>query len=125
MHETRFINEISAILRQKIGSGKDIGRVLVNVRLSPFSHVSATTLKESFNASVKNEHFQEVLINVLPLEIPFECDNCKRRDTITKKIFECPFCGSADVNIKMDKEFFVESLEIEKKEASDDGFSTN
>jgi len=116
MHETRFVNEIFAVLRHKIGTGKDIRRVSVNVRLSPFSHVSATTLKESFNALVGRKDFKTASINVLPLEIPFECGNCKRKATITKKMFECPFCGSADVNIAMDKEFFVESLEIEKKE---------
>ncbi|MFA4981432.1 MAG: hydrogenase maturation nickel metallochaperone HypA [Candidatus Omnitrophota bacterium] len=117
MHETRFVNEIFAVLKQRLGKDAASGRILVNVRLSPFSHVSATTLKESFNALAGNEDYKTASINVLPLEIPFECGNCKRKAVITKKMFECPFCGSADVDIKMDKEFFVESLEIEKKDA--------
>jgi len=116
MHETRFVNEIHAVLKDKVGNGTKTGRILVNVRLSPFSHVAAETLKESFNVLVRNEHFKTAALKVHPLEIPFECGNCKRKATITKKMFECPFCGSADVNIEMDKEFFVESLEIEKKE---------
>jgi len=114
MHETRFVNEILAVLKQEIDRDMKAGRVLVNVRLSPFSHVSAETLKESFNVLIKNEHFKTASLKVLPLEIPFKCGNCKRSAIITKKMFECPFCGGADVDIQMDKEFFVESIEVER-----------
>ena len=115
MHETRFVNEILAVLRQEIDHDMKADRILANVRLSPFSHVSAETLKESFNVLIKNEHFKTASLKVLPLEIPFKCGNCKRSATITKKIFECPFCGSADIDIKMDKEFYVESIEVERQ----------
>ena len=114
MHETRFVNEIHAVLKDKVGNGTKTGRILVNVRLSPFSHVSAETLKESFNALVRDEYFKTASLKVHPLEIPFECGNCKRSGTITKKMFECPFCGSSDINVRMDKEFFVESIEVER-----------
>ena len=114
MHETRFVNEILAVLRQEIDHDMKAGRILANVRLSPFSHVSAETLKESFNVLIKNEHFKTASLKVLPLEIPFKCGNCKRSAIITKKMFECPFCGGADVDIQMDKEFFVESIEVER-----------
>ncbi len=116
MHETRFVNEIFAVLKRKLGKNAASGQVLVNVRLSPFSHVAAETLRESFNVLVQGEKFKAVSLNILPLELPLECKNCKRSTRITKKVFECPFCGSVDIDIKMDKEFFVESLEIEKKE---------
>ena len=53
-------------------------------------------------------------LNILPLELPLVCKNCKRSTHITEKVFECPFCGSADIDIKMDKEFFVESIDIER-----------
>jgi len=111
MHETRFVNEIFSVLKQKIGDDVKAGRGLVNVRLSPFSHVSAETLRESFNVLIKDGHFKTASLKVLPLEMPFQCGNCKRSATIAKKMFECPFCGSADINIQMDKEFFVESIE--------------
>lgn len=113
MHETRFVNEIFAVLKQKLDKDTASGRILVNVRLSPFSHVSAETLRESFNMLVQGEKFKAVSLNILPLELPLECKNCKRSTHITKKVFECPFCGSADIDIKMSKEFFVESIEID------------
>ena len=116
MHELKFINEIFVVLRQRPAQEMASGQlVVVNVRLSPFSHVSAESLRGSFKELIKEESFKNVWLKILPLEIILECKNCKRNALIAKKAFGCPFCGSANVNIQMDKEFFVESIEIRPK----------
>lgn len=114
MHETRFVNEIFSVLKDKLPKKTDSGQVIVNVRLSPFSHVAAVSLRGSFKELVKGESFKNVRLNILPLETILECKNCKRNTQITKRVFDCPFCSSADVNIRMDKEFLVESIEIKR-----------
>lgn len=114
MHETRFINEIFAVLKREMSGDRAFGKVIVNVRLSPYSHVSAESLKGSFKELSKGEGLSNVRIKVLSLEISLECKTCKRSARITEKVFSCPFCGSANVNIRMEKEFFVESLEVER-----------
>ena len=111
MHETRFINEIFTVLKEKLGEDVASGQVVVNVRLSPFSHVAAESLQASFKELIKGENFKNVRLKVLRLKILLECKNCKRTTRVTKKVFGCPFCNSANVNIQMDKEFFVESIE--------------
>jgi len=116
MHETRFISEIVTALNQKLTKAMASGEVIVNVRLSPFSHVAAENLQGSFKELIKGENFKNARLNILPLEILLECKNCKRSTRINKRVFGCSFCNSADVNIQMDKEFFVESIEIEHKE---------
>jgi Zn finger protein HypA/HybF involved in hydrogenase expression len=112
MHETKFINEIFTVLKQKLGKDAVEGEVIVNVRLSPFSHVAAESLQASFKELIKGENFKKVRLEILPLEILLECKKCKRTTRVAKRVFGCPFCNSADVDIQMDKEFFVESLEI-------------
>ncbi|MFA4989388.1 MAG: hydrogenase maturation nickel metallochaperone HypA [Candidatus Omnitrophota bacterium] len=116
MHETRFINEIFTILKQELSKTTAAGQIVVNARLSPFSHVAAGSLQESFKELLKGENLKHVRLKILPLEILLECKDCKRSTRITKKVFGCPFCKSADVNIQMDKEFFVESIEFIHKE---------
>lgn len=91
------------------------GRVTVNVRLSPFSHVSPETLRESFGALAGSERYGSVSIRVHPLGIQFACGSCKNTGTFTEKRFECPFCGSPDLDVRIDREFFVESVETEEK----------
>jgi Zn finger protein HypA/HybF involved in hydrogenase expression len=113
MHETRFVNEIIAVLKEQKGKGDGSGRAVVTVRLSPFSHVSADNLRGAYEALVKGAEFHDVELNILPLEILLVCKSCKRSSRVAKRVFGCPFCNSADVDIQMDKEFFVESIEIE------------
>lgn len=115
MHETRFIGEIFTVLKQKLGEDAISGKVVVNIRLSPFSHVTAENLQASFKELIKGENFKNVRLKILPLEILLECKNCKRNTRIAKRVFNCPFCDSADVNIQMDKEFFIESIEMKRK----------
>jgi Zn finger protein HypA/HybF involved in hydrogenase expression len=114
MHELTFVKEIFSVLRQELSRGLPAGQVLVNVRLSPFSHVAAQNLQDSFRELSKAESFKDVSLKVLPLELEVECASCKRSSRIAKKVFGCPYCGSADINIKMEREFFVESIEIKK-----------
>jgi len=116
MHETRFINEIFTVLKQELGEDAASGQVVVNVRLSPFSHVAAESLQESFKELIKGGNSKNVRLKILPLEILLECKNCKRSTRITKRVFGCPFCNSADVNVHLNKEFFVESMEIVRQE---------
>jgi Zn finger protein HypA/HybF involved in hydrogenase expression len=115
MHEIRFVNEIFAVLKEKLTKEADFERVIVNVRLSPFSHVGAESLQGSFEELIKGESFKNVDLKVLPLEIMLKCNDCHRSSQITMRIFACTICNSADINIQMDKEFFVESIEIERK----------
>lgn len=115
MHEIRFINEIFAVLKDKLDKSIASHKPVVIIRLSPFSHVTAENLKQSFKGLSRGGEFEDVRLKILPLEILLECNNCKRNAMITKKEFGCPFCKSMDVNVKMDKEFFVESIEIQRK----------
>ena len=115
MHETRFINEIFAVLKQKLDEGALSGQIIINTRLSPFSHVSAQNLRQSFKALSKGRNFTNVRLKVFPAEIMLECKSCKRSSRITQRIFGCPICGSADVEIRTDKEFFVETIEIKQE----------
>jgi len=57
-----------------------------------------------------------VSIKVQALALPLACNSCNRSTLITKKVFSCPFCGSADVTIKMDKEFYVDSIDVKRKQ---------
>jgi Zn finger protein HypA/HybF involved in hydrogenase expression len=107
MHETVFMNEISNALKQELDKDVLYKRIVVNVRLSSFSHVAAESLREFFGELVKGKSYENASLNVIPLEIGIECGNCKRRTRVGKKIFGCPFCGSANISVQMDKEFFV------------------
>jgi len=111
MHEIRFANEIVAILKEKLTQNKD-AQATVNVRLSAFSHVQPETLKNTFAQLCVAEGFKNTQIKVLALDLHLECRACKKRATVQQRTFLCPFCHSPDIAIRLDKEFFIESIEI-------------
>ncbi|MFA5118975.1 MAG: hydrogenase maturation nickel metallochaperone HypA [Candidatus Omnitrophota bacterium] len=112
MHETRFIQQIFTALEEASNKKAPLAQVTVNVRLSPLSHVSAGNLKAAFKELSIGTKFKGASLNVLALKLPLVCNSCDRKAMIVRKTFGCPSCGSADVTIAMDKEFFVESIDL-------------
>jgi len=116
MHETKFVNEILTILRNKLGKSVPFSNVVVNVRLSPFSHVTSKRLRETFKELSKESAFENIRLNINPLDLTLNCRSCKKTARIIKPAFICPHCNSNDINIEFDKEFFIESVESQNED---------
>ena len=117
MHETVFSKEIIRVLNHKLKSLNDNSKITcVNVRLSPLSHVRPKTLNAAFLQMIGSSNLEDILLNIKSSEVELECKSCGRKFEIFKPIFVCPNCKSKDFNIKEEHEFFVESVEIEKKQ---------
>jgi hydrogenase nickel incorporation protein HypA/HybF len=52
--------------------------------------------------------------NRIPAE--FICTDCKTKFNLNQELAPCPNCGSIRVRIVSGEEFFLESIEIERKE---------
>lgn len=115
MHETKFVNEILTVLENNLNKRILPKNVMVNVRLSPFSHVTPKTLQETFKEFSKETDFREVRLNIIPFEVTVYCKNCKNISKVSQVTLNCAHCASADLDIRIDKEFFVESIELEKE----------
>lgn len=115
MHETIFVNEILTVLKNNSDKGIALRNAVVNVRLSPFSHVTAKGLQETFKEFSKETGFKEVRLNIIPLEVTGYCKNCKSISKVSQAALNCAHCGSVDLDIQIDREFFVESVELEEK----------
>lgn len=116
MHDLKYANEIlSAIERKAAAEARDIvsSKVTVNVSLSPFSHVTARGLKETFGQLLSEATRKNIGLNIIPLEYELHCRSCKNISKGAKPIFECPRCKSADFDIEKEPEFTIDSVEIE------------
>ena len=116
MHETKFVNEILNILENNLDKGILLRNTVVNIRLSPFSHVTSERLQETFKEFSKETDFKEVKLNIIPLEVTVYCKNCKSISKVSKVALNCVYCGGLDLDIQIEREFFVESIELEDKE---------
>jgi Zn finger protein HypA/HybF involved in hydrogenase expression len=110
------MHQIFTVLEETLSEKTALAQVTVNVRLSPLSHVSSGNLQAAFKELSKGRDLKGVSLKVLALALPLVCNTCHRRVMIKKKVFACPSCGSANITIKMDKEFYVESINIKRHE---------
>ncbi len=113
MHDMRFAQEIIACLREKLGGRKQGGPSTVNVVLSPFTHVTEETLRAAFRELLEKEDHKDVSLAVKIGKIPVKCTGCGKDFFISKPEFTCTSCGSAGFDILNNKEFVIESVEID------------
>ncbi|MCM8763618.1 MAG: hydrogenase maturation nickel metallochaperone HypA [Candidatus Omnitrophica bacterium] len=112
MHETIFANEILTFLKRVLTQESVRKKIVVNVKLSPFSHVSSKNLAEVFNNLINDTEFKGAKIVIMPLEILVKCKKCKNIFYITRQVLDCQKCGSDNLELNVDKEFYIESIEL-------------
>ena len=117
MHETVFSNEIIRVVNEKAKS-LDVNSKIncINVRLSPLSHVSPDTLKAAFLQMAGLSNLKDISLNVKPSEVKLQCKSCGRRFKALESVFSCPYCKDSNFDIEEEQEFFIESIEVEKKQ---------
>jgi hydrogenase nickel insertion protein HypA len=114
MHETVFVNEIFSVLKNRFSKNTINSVVSVNVRLSPLSHVTKEGLLNTYQGLVKGSDFEHIKLNVGSLSLLLRCHSCQNNSTITSPTFKCPRCNSQDIELNFDKEFIIESIEINR-----------
>ena len=113
MHETKFAEEIIFVLKHKLEPDTLSKPLVVNVRLSPLSHVTAEGLKETFKTLIQNELFaKNVHLHIKTMEFDVYCKECKKISKAAQPIFNCPRCKSSDLDIQKEREFIIDSVEI-------------
>ncbi|MGE4356971.1 MAG: hydrogenase/urease maturation nickel metallochaperone HypA [Candidatus Omnitrophota bacterium] len=113
MHDTTFANEILKFLKSVLPKDSIQKKIIVNVKLNPFSHVSPKNLEEAFNNLITNSEFKGAKIVITPLEILIKCKRCGGISYIKRPQLKCQQCGSDNLEISnIDKEFFIESIEL-------------
>ena len=88
--------------------------IAINVKLSPASHVTETSLTEAYKLEVEGSRLEKIPLNIKKGEVELECRSCGNKLCVSKPIFSCPECKGADLQIKEIPEFVIESIEIEK-----------
>lgn len=121
MHDLKFANEAIFILKReitKLGKRAESKPIIVNVALSPLSHVKPEGFRETFNHMLAHEApgLKDVRLNIAAMQFDLYCKACKKLSKVSEPAFQCPACKSADLDVEMGKEFFVDSIEVEGME---------
>ena len=114
MHDTVFVNRIFSVLKSKFTKDTIEKAISVNVKLSPLSHVTKVSLLNTYQELAKGGGFEHIKLNIESLGLKLRCHNCKNDSIVSTDVFKCPHCGSQEIELDLDKEFIIESVEMEE-----------
>ena len=115
MHDLTFTKEILSALNDRLNTIPKGSRIVaVNASLSPLSHVKPETLTETFKAMTNGTEFKDVTLNIKVLQLEIKCRSCKHNFRVDRPTTSCIKCNDSDLDIVFNKEFLVDSIEIEK-----------
>jgi len=109
MHDLKYSHSIASAVKKTIGS-KKVKQVVVNVRLSPLSHVRPEGLAETFKQVAESEGLSGVELSILPLEFSIKCRGCGLVSQHAQPVLNCPKCKSTDFDIDGFDEFLIDSV---------------
>ena len=81
-----------------------------------FFDVVLDSLRFGFEVASEGTPLEVAELFIEEISIKAKCDNCHHKWSINKLMFLCPRCGSKSVDIKSDRELFIESIKINDKE---------
>lgn len=114
MHDIMYADKIVAVLREKFRGKKPGKHIVVNVVLSPFTHVTADSLRAAFQALAGKGDFKDVALNIEKSEVSIKCRKCGAVTKISMPVLACPSCQEADFDILDNQEFLIRSIETDE-----------
>ncbi|MBI4707108.1 MAG: hydrogenase maturation nickel metallochaperone HypA [Candidatus Omnitrophica bacterium] len=112
MHDLMYANKIICFLKEKVALEDRKKRIVVNVVLGPFTHVTIDSLKAAFDAVLANEELGRVELCVKKNEVSIKCKKCGFVTKSAQPVFSCSACKCPDFEILSPEEFIIQSFEI-------------
>lgn len=113
MHELKYVQDIIAVLEREVAATGRMKPIVVNIRLSPFSHVTPERLNETLQVMLEGRDFADVRLHITPSPFTIYCRRCGDRYEETAFKAECRSCRNTDLDIDRGLEFRIDSLEIQ------------
>ena len=88
----------------------------VMVKIGGMRPVNPELMSFIFTAMAKDTPAEGAVLSVLMIPVTFYCYACGRTNTREDTQFQCPSCGSRNVQLLSGLEFNIEVLEVEKSE---------
>ncbi len=115
MHDVVFSKEIIRAVngkRRSLSTGSKV--VGVRVLLSPLSHVTTRSLTDAFTQMVNGTDLEHLSLEIKPLTVKMKCSACGIVFEVGRPTFACSGCGASSINVYDNREFLVESIDVEE-----------
>ncbi len=113
MHELAIAESVAQAVLEEMQRRSGQKLVAVGLRIGEFSDVVPESLEFGFEVIAKGGPLEGVKFHIERTELRATCRTCGEEFRVLDLAFECPVCGSRDVEIVSGRELEIAYLEID------------
>ena len=119
MHEFSICQTLVTAVLKELGKvkGKQIRLKKARVTAGQYHRLVSASLKQAYEILTKDTPAEGSALLIKTMPIKLKCNECGWQGLARDICFRCRKCGGVDLEIIGGKEFYLESIEVEKKEA--------
>ena len=116
MHELSLSSAVlDTVLRH--ADGRKVNRV--DLTVGALRQVVPASLEFYWGIVARDPECEGATLALELVEARLACGACDQQEwTLDQPVFRCPGCGGSDVKVLTGEEFYVESIDVEDKEAA-------
>jgi len=118
MHELAIAESVAKAVLEEMQRRSGQKLVAVGLRIGEFSDVVPESLEFGFDVITKGGPLDGVKFHIERTELRANCRSCGEQFRVRDLCFECPICGSRDVEIVSGRELEIAYLEIDDESAA-------
>jgi hydrogenase nickel incorporation protein HypA/HybF len=112
MHELSIAHNVLEIVQQYVPMNQQEDVRTVRMMVGELSGVVADSLAFCFQAITAGTPLERAVLEIEHIPLRARCRQCENLSTIEQTRFQCPACGSTDVEITSGRELQVREIEL-------------
>jgi hydrogenase nickel incorporation protein HypA/HybF len=121
MHELAIAESVARTVLEEMQRRSGQKLVAVGLRIGEFSDVVPESLQFGFDVITKGGPLDGVRFHIERTELRARCRSCGEQFRVNDLNFECPVCGSRDIEIVSGRELEIAYLEIDDESPATSG----
>jgi len=117
MHELSIAQNIVDIIRQYVPDTQGPDVRLVRIKVGRMSGVVADSLDFCFGAIVHGTALSEARLDIEETPLESHCGGCGNTFAVEGACFQCPKCGSGEIQVVSGTELQVVEIELSDRQA--------
>jgi hydrogenase nickel incorporation protein HypA/HybF len=116
MHELSVTENILSIALKHANEAKATKVTDINIVIGQLSSIIDESIQFYWDIISENTICSNAVLHFNRIPAEFLCNQCKATFKLEKELSPCPQCGSNQIKVVSGEEFYLESIEIERKE---------
>lgn len=113
MHERSIAKNLLKIALEKASQFNQKAKIeRIRVVVGEFTMIHDELLINAFYSLAYSTNAEKAIIEIIHSSLQGQCQQCLKTFPINKEAFQCPFCGSAQIDIVSGNELYIKDMDV-------------